>query len=264
MKEEKEKFNDQNKNNNKKYDQVDNEIKSLKEKNIILKENMGKIGEEGDNIKKLLKEKNKAMRDGEEHNSLLRKDLDILNNKLREVINENENIKKLNKDLLKDKTELEDELNKAKAKIEELKIASAKFENENKFLNTEIKNVQYDNKANEKKLKVSNCEIQELDKTLKYLKKDMEQKNLMSCPNKCYHIRNCNYQNCKKVCLLCGCETKIYNNDNYISYNGKEYDVIKLIEDNKTLYRNNKELKNKINKMAHNLDVYINDKKISG
>ena len=38
----------------------------------------------------------------------------------------------------------------------------------------------------------------------------------------------------------------------------------KLIEDNKTLYRNNKELKNKINKMAHNLDVYINDKNISG
>lgn len=111
------------------------------------------------------------MRDGEEHNSLLRKDLDILNNKLREVINENENIKKLNKDLLKDKTELEDELNKAKAKIEELKIASTKFENENKFLNTEIKNVQYDNKANEKKIKVSNCEIQELDRTLKYLKK---------------------------------------------------------------------------------------------
>jgi chromosome segregation ATPase len=243
---------------------MEKEIKGLREKNMILKENMGKVGEEGNNIKKLLKEKNKEVRDGKEHNSLLRKDLDILNDKLREVINENESIKKLNKNLLKDKTELEDELNKAKAKIEELKITSAKFENENKFLNTEIKNVQYDNKANEKKLKVSNCEIQELDKTLKYLKKDMEQKNLMKCTNKCYHYRNCNYQNCKKVCLLCGCETKIYNNDNYISYNGKEYDVIKLIEDNKTLYRNNKELKNKINKMAHNLDVYINDKKISG
>ncbi len=87
---------------------------------------------------------------------------------------------------------------------------------------------------------MANCEIQELDKTVKYLKKNLEQIKLTNMN----YIRNNNIK--RTFCYQCGCEV---NNNNY-----QEYDINKLLEDNKALYRNNKELKNKLEKVMKNLN----------
>ena len=264
IKEEKDKYYDLNKTSGKKFDEMEQKMKILDEKNKILEENLSKMEEEGVNMKKMMKEKNKSVKDGEENNNLLRKDLDIMNNKLRDALNENDNIKKINNDLLKDKGELEKELIGTKMKIEELKINKAKIENENQLLNTENQNIKYKNEENEKKLSASNCEIQEMNKTIKYLKKNLEQEKITNgINNRINKAFDNNY--CKMYCIHCGCEKKINNtnNSNYFSYNGKEYNIKKLIDDNKTLYKNNKDLKNQINNMALNLDLYINEKNLA-
>ena len=254
-----EQYYDLNKNNNKKYEEIEQKVKILEEKNEHLQKNLEKNEEEGKNIKQLLKEKNKAIRDGEENNNLLRKDLDIINDKLKEVINENESIKKINKNLFNDKKEMEKELKELKLKNEELKIYNAKMENDNKLMNTEIENIKYKNTVNEKKIYVSNCEIQEMDKTIKYLKKNLEQTKMMNDINNKNKTRTFN-EGCRTICNQCGCSTNI---NNYYSYNGNDIDVQKLIEDNKTLYRSNKELKNQINNMVLNLDLYINENNLA-
>ena len=254
-----EQYYDLNKNNNKKYEEIEQKVKILEEKNEHLQKNLEKNEEEGKNIKQLLKEKNKAIRDGEENNNLLRKDLDIINDKLKEVINENESIKKINKNLFNDKKEMEKELKELKLKMEELKIYNAKMENDNKLMNTEIENIKYKNTVNEKKIYVSNCEIQEMDKTIKYLKKNLEQTKMMNDINNKNKTKTFN-EGCRTICNQCGCSTNI---NNYYSYNGNDIDVQKLIEDNKTLYRSNKELKNQINNMVLNLDLYINENNLA-
>jgi len=246
LKEENDKYYKQNKNNSIKFDELEKEIKALNDKNIILEENLEKLKEEEDNLKELLKEKNKALKNGEENINLLKKDLGIVNDKLKELINKDEIIKKNNKDLLKDKVELEDELNKSKMKIEELKIINSKFEKENKLLEIENENASYKNNINEKKIKASNCEIKELDKTIKYLKKNIEQIKLMNSTNKSCNDKAFNNVCCTNICFHCECKNKTFNN-NYITYNGKEYDIIKLIEDNKKLYICNRELKKQLN-----------------
>ena len=256
-----EKYSDLYKNSNKKFEEIEQKVKFLEEKNENLQKNLEKNEDEGKNMKQLLKEKNKAIRDGEENNNLLRKDLDIINDKLKGVINENESIKKLNKNLFNDKKEMEKELNKLKAEVEELKIYSARMENENKLMNTEIENIKYKNTVNEKKIYVSNCEIQEMDKTIKYLKKNLEQTKMMNNIN----IKNKNKtfnEGCRTICNICGCSTNINTNNN-CSYDGNDINIQKLIEDNKTLYRTNKELKNQINNMALNLDLYINENNLA-
>ena len=90
---------------------------------------------------------------------------------------------------------------------------------------------------------MANCDIQELDKTVKYLKKNLEQIKLTNTN----YIRNNNNINKRNFCYQCGCE--VNNNNNY-----QEYDINKLLEDNKALYRNNKELKNKLEKVMQNLN----------
>ena len=156
---------------------------------------------EGGDMNKLLKEKNKAIRDGEENNNLLRKDLEIINDKLKEVINENNNIKKINNDLFKDKKELEKELKELKIQFEELKINKVNIENANKLINAEKENTKYKNIINEKKLYMNNCEIQEMDKTIKYLKKNLEQIKMMNNTNH----SNLSNMYCKTTCSQCGC-----------------------------------------------------------
>ena len=89
---------------------------------------------------------------------------------------------------------------------------------------------------------MANCDIQELDKTVKYLKKNLEQIKLTNTN----YMRNNNI-NKRAFCYQCGCE--VNNNNNY-----QEYDINKLLEDNKALYRNNKELKNKLEKVMQNLN----------
>ena len=295
IREQKEKYYDLNKNNNKKMEDMEQKVKILEEKNELLQKNLEKIDEEGKNMKQLIKEKNKAVRDGEENNDLLRKDLDLINDKLKEVIKENENIKKINKDLFNNKNELEKELNELKMQMEQLVINKAKIENENKLMNTEIENIKYKNTVNEKKIYVSNCEIQEMDKTIKYLKKNLEQTKMMNDINKKNNSKVFN-PGCRTFCSQCGCETGInnnnrtfcnqcgcgtginnnsstlcnqcgcvkgINNNNYFTYNGNEIDIQKIIEDNKTLYKSNKELKNQIKNMALNLDLYINENNLA-
>ena len=167
---------------------------------------------------------------------------------IKEIINEDKNIKKNSKDLLKDKAGLEEELNKSKMKIEEIKIINSKLENENKLLKTQNENIKYENNVNEKKIKASNWEIQELDKTIKYLKKNIEQIKFMNITNKSNNkiFNTFNNECCNNSCIHCECKNKIFN-DNYILYNGKEYDIIKLIEDNKKLCIYNRELKKQLN-----------------
>ena len=154
---------------------------------------------------------------------------------------------------------MEKELKELKLKNEELKIYNAKMENDNKLMNTEIENIKYKNTVNEKKIYVSNCEIQEMDKTIKYLKKNLEQTKMMNDINNKNKTRTFN-EGCRTICNQCGCSTNI---NNYYSYNGNEIDIQKLIEDNKTLNKNNKELKNQINNMVLNLDLYINENNLA-
>ena len=234
---------------------MEQNLKILKEKNEILEKNIGKKNEDEINIKQILKEKNKALRDGEENNNLLRKDLDIINGKLKDVIKENENIKKINKDLFNEKNRLEKELNELKKNYENLVIDKTKIENENKLIKADFENIKYKNTVNEKKIYVNNCEIQEMDKTIKYLKKNLEQNKMMNNNN--YNTLN---KTCKIQCYKCGCE----KNTNYNTFmNGKEYDIQKLIEDNKALYQTNKDLKNQLNNMAVNLNLYINENSLA-
>ena len=116
-----------------------------------------------------------------------------------------------------------------------------------------------------------------MDKTIKYLKKNIEQIKMMNNIN--INSSNLSNMHCKTVCSqcgcrkntnnfqtmafcgMCGCETNI--NNNIIYFNGKEYDIQILIEDNKSLYEKNKELKSKLNNMALNLDLYINENNLA-
>ena len=277
IKDEKQKYFEIYQNSDKIIDELKQKVKSLEEKNENLENNLKKVSLEGGDMSKLLKEKNKALRDGEENNYLLRKDLEIINDKLKEVISENDSIKKINNDLFKDKSELEKELKELKIKMEELKINKTNIENENKLINAEKENIKYKNLINEKKLYANNCEIQEMDKTIKYLKKKIEQIKMMNnininSPNlsNMYCKTVCSQCGCRKntnnfqtiaFCGQCGCETNI--NNNLIYFNGKEYDIQILIEDNKSLYDKNKELKSKLNNMALNLDLYINENNLA-
>ena len=212
--------------------------KIFEEKIQTLEKNLKELNDEKDQINKLLKEKNKEIRDGENNNILLRKDLDIMNNKLKELTEENDGIKKINKNLLEEKKDIENNLSNIKKAYEELLTKSGNLENENKLILAENENIKYINLVNEKKVYMANCEIQELDKTVKYLKKNLEQ----------IKLTNTNYlmNNKRTFCCKCGCEV---NDNNY-----QEYDINKLLEDNKALYRNNKELKNKLEKVMKNLN----------
>ena len=93
---------------------------------------------------------------------------------------------------------------------------------------------------------MANCEIQELDKTIKYLKKNLEQIKLTNINN---NIRNNNYK--KVFCCQCGCMVNDYDNT--------EFDINKLIEDNKTLYNINKNLKHKLDEISSNLNKSNNE-----
>ena len=272
IKDEKEKYYDMNQNSSQKFEEMSQKMKILEEKNENLEKNKEKMVSEGGNIRQLLKEKNKAVRDWEESNSLLRKDLEIMNGKLKDVINENENIKKINKDLFKDKNELQNELKNLKIQMEELKINKANIENESKLINAENENIKYKNAINEKKIYMSNCEIQEMDKTIKYLKKNLEQIKMMSNTND----TDLSKMYCKIVCGKCGCVKKPKNkifcnqcgyeinmNHNLSTFNDKEYDIQTLIENNKVLFEKNKELKNQLDNMAINLDLYINENNLA-
>ena len=86
---------------------------------------------------------------------------------------------------------------------------------------------------------MANCEIQELDKTIKYLKKNLEQIKLTNMNN--FNRNNNNTNNTKAFCCQCGCVVDECDN--------KEYDINKLIEDNKALYKVNRELRNKLDKI---------------
>ena len=273
IKEEKQKYFEINQKNDKILEELNQKIANLEEKNENLEKNVNKMSKEGGDMNNLLKEKNKAIRDGEENNNLLRKDLEIINDKLKEVINENDNIKKINNDLFKDKTELEKELKELKIQFEELKINKVNIENSNKLINAEKENIKYKNIINEKKLYMNNCEIQEMDKTIKYLKKNLEQIKMMNNTNhsnlsNMYCKTTCSQCGCRKnmnnyqtvtICSQCGCET----NNNLTYFNGKEIDIQNLIEDNKALYEKNKELKTKLNNMSVNLDLYINENNLA-
>ena len=123
---------------------------------------------------------------------------------------------------------------------EELLTQSGKIENENKLILAENENIKYTNLVNEKKIYMANCEIQELDKTVKYLKKNLEQIKLTNATN---FLRK---NNRRIICSQCGCLVNDYNN--------QEYDINKLIEDNKALYKHNKDLMNKLQKKMNNLN----------
>ena len=96
----------------------------------------------------------------------------------------------------------------------------------------------------EKKINMANSEIQELDKTVKYLKKNLEQIKMTNTNN---YIRE---NKTKVYCCQCGC---IVEKNNYKN-NNQDYDINKLLEDNKVLYKNNKDLKNKLEKILKNLN----------
>ena len=220
--------------------ELENNMKNLEEKIKELEIKLKESKDSNEHVQNLLKEKNKDLRDGENNNILLRKDLDIMNNKLKELTEENDGIKKINKNLLEEKKDIENNLSNIKKAYEELLTKSGNLENENKLILAANENIKYINLVNEKKIYMANCEIQELDKTVKYLKKNLEQIKLT---NTNYLMNN----NKRTFCCQCGCE--VSNNNNY-----QEYDINKLLEDNKALYRNNKELKNKLEKAMKNLN----------
>ena len=226
-----------------KNEELSEKNKNLENQNQILEKNLKELTEEKDQIYQLLKEKNKDLRDNENNNILLRKDLDIMNNKLKESINENENIKKINTNLLQEKTDLEKRMANIKHEYEELLTKSGSIENENQIVKTENENLKYNNLVNEKKINMANSEIQELDKTVKYLKKNLEQIKLTNINN---FIRE---KNTRVFCCQCGCIV----DDNHFN-NNQDYDINKLLEDNKALYKNNRDLKNKLEKILKNLN----------
>ena len=236
-----------------------NQISSIKSQNQknneISKQNIEMEIKESkdanDNLQNLLKEKNKDLRDGENNNILLRKDLDIMNNKLKDLVEENDNIKKLNKDLLELKNEFEQKFIKKNNEYEQLRTNSGNIDNNNKLIKAENDNLKYQNLVNEKKIYMANCEIQEMDKTIKYLKKNLEQIKLTNMNN---FNRNNNNNNTKTFCCQCGCVVEEFVN--------KEYDINKLMQDNKALYKVNRELRNKLDKIMINFnsqnDININ------
>ena len=228
----------------KKNEEFSEKNKNLENQNQILENNYKSLNAEKDQIYQLLKEKNKELRDNENNNILLRKDLDIMNNKLKECIIENENIKKINSNLLQEKNEIEKKLINIKHEYEELLTQKGSIENDNKIIKTENENLKYNNLVNEKKINMANSEIQELDKTVKYLKKNLEQIKLTNTNN---YIRE---NKTKVYCCQCGC---IVEKNNYKN-NNQDYDINKLLEDNKVLYKNNKDLKNKLEKILKNLN----------
>ena len=228
----------------KKNEEFSEKNKNLENQNQILESNYKSLNAEKDQIYQLLKEKNKELRDNENNNILLRKDLDIMNNKLKECIIENENIKKINSNLLQEKNEIEKKLINIKHEYEELLTQKGSIENENKIIKTENENLKYNNLVNEKKINMANSEIQELDKTVKDLKKNLEQIKMANTNN---YIRE---SKTKVYCCQCGC---IVEKNNYKN-NNQDYDINKLLEDNKVLYKNNKDLKNKLEKILKNLN----------
>ena len=162
-----------------------------------------------------------------------------MNNKLKDLVEENDNIKKLNKDLLEIKNEFEQKFIKKNNEYEQLRTNSGNIDNNNKLIKAENENLKYLNLVNEKKIYMANCEIQEMDKTIKYLKKNLEQIKLTNMNN-----FNRNNNNTKAICCQCGCVVDEFDNKEY-----KEYDINKLIEDNKALYKVNRELRNKLDKI---------------
>ena len=228
-----------------KNNEMQEEIKKLKEKIDSLENNIKELNEEKEQTQKILKEKNKEIRDGENNNVLLRKDLDIINNKLKDLVEENDIIKNINKNLLEEKNDLEKKYIKLNNDYGQLITKSGNIDNENKLILTENENLKYLNLVNDKKIYMANCEIQEMDKTIKYLKKNLEQIKLTNVNN----IRN----NCidRTFCCQCGCMVENSNN--------REYDINKLIEDNKALYKINKDLKNKLDKIMLNLNSNPNN-----
>ena len=81
-----------------------------------------------------------------------------------------------------------------------------------------------------------------MDKTIKYLKKNLEQIKLTNANN----YKRYNNNNRKVFCCQCGCVVDECDNN--------QYDINKLIEDNKALYKVNKELKNKLDRIMINLN----------
>jgi myosin heavy subunit len=226
-----------------KNDEMSNTIKKSEEKIEILENNLKELNKEKEQYKELLKEKNKRILDDENNNILLRKDLDIINEKLKEFINENDSIKKLNKDLFEEKNDLEKKYKNLNEENEKIRINLGNMENEQKLIIADNNNLKYLNLINEKKICVANCEIQEMDKTVKYLKKNLEQ----------IKLTNSNYslKNNKLFCCQCGC---LVNN-----YDNRECEINKLIEDNKVLFKINRDLKNKLDKITMNLNSNKNN-----
>jgi chromosome segregation protein len=226
-----------------KNEELSEKNKNLENQNQILENNYKSLNAEKDQIYQLLKEKNKELRDNENNNILLRKDLDIINEKLKEFINENDSIKKLNKDLFEEKNDLEKKYKNLNEQNEKIRINLGNMENEQKLIIADNNNLKYLNLINEKKIYMANCEIQEMDKTIKYLKKNLEQ----------IKLTNSNYllKNNKLFCCQCGC---LVNN-----YDNRECEINKLIEDNKVLFKINRDLKNKLDKITMNLNSNKNN-----
>lgn len=222
-----------------KNNELSEEIKQLKEKIQTLENNINELNKEKEQTQKILKEKNKELRDGLNNNDLLRKDLDIMNSKLKELVEENNNIKQINKNLLEEKNDLNQKLLILNKEYEELRTNSGNIDHENKLILAENNNLKYMSLVNEKKIYMANCEIKEMDKTIKYLKKNLEQIKLTNT--------NCNLLNNKKAfCCQCGFMVNESNNN--------DYDINKLIEDNKALYKVNKDLKHKLDEIFKNLN----------
>ena len=230
-----------------KNDEMSNTIKKSEEKIEILENNLKELNKEKEQYKELLKEKNKRILDDENNNILLRKDLDIINEKLKEFINENDSIKKLNKDLFEEKNDLEKKYKNLNEQNEKIRINLGNMENEQKLIIADNNNLKYLNLINEKKIYMANCEIQEMDKTIKYLKKNLEQ----------IKLTNSNYllKNNKLFCCQCGC---LVNN-----YDNRECEINKLIEDNKVLFKINRDLKNKLDKITMNLNSNKNNEDLN-
>ena len=165
-----------------------------------------------------------------------------MNNKLKDLAEENDNIKKMNNNLLEEKNEFEEKYVKINKDYEQLRTNIGNIENNNKLIIAENDNLKYLNLVNEKKISMANCEIQEMDKTIKYLKKNLEQIKLTNANN----YKRYNNNNRKVFCCQCGCVVDECDNN--------QYDINKLIEDNKALYKVNKELKNKLDRIMINLN----------
>lgn len=282
LQDEKEKISKDYRKLNEKFNEYEEKINNLSKKNEVLDSTIKSKDNFEVDYKNLLKEKNRELKNEEENNAILRKDIHVLNEKIQELVKENEEIKKNNKNYIQSNEQLNTELNELKTSFNDLQLEKDRIDKQNMYMNTELKNEKYKNELNEKKLFMSKCEILELDKTIKILKKNLERNKILSTQNfnntmnSCCCTYMCNSNNNSNFlmgkCNLCGCAIDNNNeNDNnkeeeddeknknkyIVNYDGEKYDIRILVEDNKKLYKVNETLKFQINNLMKNLDVQI-------